>query len=42
MGIVPWVTRLAGRVQSGSLFHYAFAMVLGLVFLMLWLGIGGH
>ena len=42
MGIVPWVTRLAGRVQSGYLFHYAFAMVLGLVFLMLWLGIGGH
>ena len=41
MGIVPWVTRLAGRAQSGYLFHYAFAMVLGLVFLMLWLGLGG-
>ena len=40
MGIVPWVTRLAGRAQSGYLFHYAFAMVLGLVFLMLWLGGG--
>ena len=31
MGIVPWFTRLAGRAQSGYLFHYAFAMVLGLV-----------
>ena len=39
MGIVPWFTRLAGRAQSGYLFHYAFAMVLGLVFLTLWLGI---
>ena len=41
MGIVPWFTRLAGRAQSGYLFHYAFAMVLGLVFLTLWLGLGG-
>jgi NADH-quinone oxidoreductase subunit L len=39
MGIIPWFTRLAGRAQSGYLFHYAFAMVLGLVFLTLWLGI---
>ncbi|MFO1143471.1 MAG: NADH-quinone oxidoreductase subunit L [Amaricoccus sp.] len=44
MGIVPWFTRLAGRWQSGYLFHYAFAMVIGLVVLTLWLGlgIGGH
>jgi NADH-quinone oxidoreductase subunit L len=41
MGFVPFVTRLAGRAQSGYLFHYAFAMVLGLVFLMLWLGLRG-
>jgi NADH-quinone oxidoreductase subunit L len=39
MGIVPWVTRLSGRAQSGYLFHYAFAMVIGLVVLTLWLGI---
>ena len=39
MGIVPYVTRLAGRAQSGYLFHYAFAMVLGLVALTLWLGL---
>ena len=39
MGFVPCVTRLAGRAQSGYLFHYAFAMVIGLVVLTLWLGI---
>ena len=39
MGVVPWFTRLAGRAQSGYLFHYAFAMVLGLVILTLWLGL---
>ncbi|MGH1368834.1 MAG: NADH-quinone oxidoreductase subunit L [Maritimibacter sp.] len=31
MGIVPWFTRLAGRWQSGFVFTYAFAMVLGIV-----------
>ncbi|MZR13979.1 NADH-quinone oxidoreductase subunit L [Maritimibacter sp. DP07] len=31
MGIVPWFTKLAGRWQSGYLFTYAFAMVLGIV-----------
>ncbi|PZX17626.1 NADH-quinone oxidoreductase subunit L [Palleronia aestuarii] len=30
MGIIPFFTRLAGRAQSGYLFHYAFAMVLGI------------
>jgi NADH-quinone oxidoreductase subunit L len=34
MGIVPWFTRLAGRWQSGYLFTYAFAMVLGIVVLV--------
>jgi NADH-quinone oxidoreductase subunit L len=37
LGFVPYVTRLAGRAQSGYVFHYAFAMVLGLVALTLWL-----
>ena len=37
-----FVTRLAGRAQSGYLFHYAFAMVLGLVALTLWLGVSGR
>ncbi|WP_341862391.1 NADH-quinone oxidoreductase subunit L [Gymnodinialimonas sp. 57CJ19] len=34
MGIIPFFTRLAGRAQSGYIFHYAFAMVLGLVALI--------
>lgn len=34
MGIVPFFTRLAGRAQSGYLFHYAFAMVLGIALLV--------
>jgi NADH-quinone oxidoreductase subunit L len=41
MGFVPFVTRLAGRAQSGYLFHYALAMVIGLIVLMLWLSVGG-
>ncbi len=41
MGIVPFFTRLAGRAQSGYLFHYAFAMVLGIAALMLWMSLGG-
>ncbi|ARJ68488.1 NADH-quinone oxidoreductase subunit L [Paracoccus contaminans] len=36
MGLVPRMTRFAGRVQSGYLFHYAFGMVLGLVGLLIW------
>ena len=34
MGIVPFFTRLAGRAQSGYLFHYAFAMVIGITILI--------
>ncbi|MEL7216083.1 MAG: proton-conducting transporter membrane subunit, partial [Pseudomonadota bacterium] len=30
MGIIPFFTRLAGRAQSGFLFHYALTMILGL------------
>ncbi|APX90622.1 NADH-quinone oxidoreductase subunit L [Brevirhabdus pacifica] len=40
MGIVPYFTRLAGRAQSGYLFHYAFAMVIGLAALITWFAIG--
>ena len=36
LGIIPFFTRLAGRAQSGYLFHYAFAMVLGIVVLVTW------
>ncbi|MBA3911917.1 MAG: NADH-quinone oxidoreductase subunit L [Rhodobacter sp.] len=41
MGIIPFFTRLAGRVQSGYLFHYAFAMVLGIVVLVTWMTLFG-
>jgi NADH-quinone oxidoreductase subunit L len=41
MGIVPFFARLAGRAQSGYLFHYAFAMVLGIVLIVTWLVIRG-
>ncbi|NNU81845.1 NADH-quinone oxidoreductase subunit L [Halovulum dunhuangense] len=41
MGIVPFFTRLAGRAQSGYVFHYAFAMFLGLAALLTWVLLGG-
>ena len=41
MGIIPFFTRLAGRAQSGYLFHYAFAMFLGVAVLVTWMVIGG-
>jgi NADH-quinone oxidoreductase subunit L len=41
LGIVPFFTRLAGRLQSGFIFTYAFAMVLGVVLLITWMSIGG-
>ena len=34
MGIIPFFTRLAGRAQSGYVFTYAFAMVLGIAVLL--------
>jgi NADH-quinone oxidoreductase subunit L len=41
MGIIPFFTRLAGRAQSGYIFTYAFAMVLGVVVLVTWMMIAG-
>jgi NADH-quinone oxidoreductase subunit L len=41
MGIVPWFTRLAGRLQSGYVFTYAFAMVIGIVVLITIMAITG-
>ena len=41
LGIIPFFTRLAGRAQSGYLFHYAFAMVLGIVALVTWMTMFG-
>ena len=41
LGIVPFLTRLAGRAQSGYLFHYAFAMVIGVAVLITWMTLSG-
>jgi len=41
MGIIPYLTRLAGKAQSGYVFHYAFAMFIGLAALLTWVLIGG-
>ncbi len=41
LGLIPRLTRLAGRVQSGYLFHYAFAMVIGIVGLLIWVMMRG-
>jgi NADH-quinone oxidoreductase subunit L len=41
LGAIPYLTRLAGRAQSGYIFHYAFAMVLGIGLLITWMTLGG-
>ncbi|MBO9398422.1 NADH-quinone oxidoreductase subunit L [Shimia sp. R9_2] len=41
MGIVPWVTKMAGRAQSGYIFTYALAMVIGIVALITWMTLSG-
>jgi len=42
LGIIPFFTKLAGRAQSGYVFTYAFAMVLGIALLLTWTVLGGH
>jgi len=41
MGIVPFFTRAASRLQSGYLYHYAFAMVIGIAVLITWMTLAG-
>ena len=41
MGIIPFFTRLAGRAQSGYIFTYAFAMVIGIAVLVTWMTLTG-
>jgi NADH-quinone oxidoreductase subunit L len=41
MGVVPWFTRAAGRMQSGYIFTYVLFMVLGIAVLITWMSIGG-
>ena len=41
MGFIPFLTRAASKAQSGYLFHYAFAMILGVVAIITWFAIFG-
>ena len=41
MGLVPLLTRFAGRMQSGYLFHYAFVTLIGISALITWFAVTG-
>jgi len=41
MGIIPFFSRLAGKAQSGYIFTYAFAMVIGIAVLVTWMTMTG-
>jgi len=41
MGIVPFFTRAANKAQSGHLYTYAFAMIIGVVAIISWFAITG-
>ncbi len=41
MGVVPFFTRLAVRAQTGYIYHYAFAMVIGIAILITWMTLSG-
>jgi NADH-quinone oxidoreductase subunit L len=41
MGIIPLVNRVYARVQSGYIYHYAFAMVIGIALLVTWVTLVG-
>ncbi len=41
LGILPFFTRAAARAQSGYIFTYAFAMVLGIALLITWMSLSG-
>jgi NADH-quinone oxidoreductase subunit L len=41
LGVVPFFTRMLTRMQSGFIFTYAFAMVVGVVLLITWMTLGG-
>ncbi len=41
MGIVPFFTRLVNRAQSGYIFTYAFAMVIGITAMITWVTLTG-
>jgi NADH-quinone oxidoreductase subunit L len=41
MGFVPMLTRIVNKAQSGYIFTYAFAMVIGIAALLTWMSLMG-
>ena len=41
MGVMPFFTGMLGRAQSGFVFHYAFAMIMGVAALLTWYAVVG-
>jgi len=41
MGIIPFINRVYARVQSGFIYHYAFAMVIGIALLVTYVTLTG-
>ena len=41
MGVIPFFTKWAGRMQSGYIFTYAFGMVIGIAVLVTWMTVAG-
>jgi NADH-quinone oxidoreductase subunit L len=41
LGVLPMLNRIYGRAQSGYVYHYAFAMVLGIAALVTWVSLTG-
>ncbi|QUS35510.1 NADH-quinone oxidoreductase subunit L [Falsirhodobacter algicola] len=40
-GLIPALTRIVTRAQTGYVFHYAFAMVVGIAILVTWMSLSG-
>ena len=40
LSIIPFCSRIASKIQSGFIFHYAFVMILGVLVLITWFAIG--
>jgi NADH-quinone oxidoreductase subunit L len=41
LGVMPMLNRIYGRLQSGYVYHYAFAMVIGIALLVTWVTLAG-
>ncbi len=42
MGVIPTLTGIYGRLQSGYVFHYAFAMIIGVALIITFASVGGQ